>query len=93
MALTEPAYRTFDDLLDSVKIDLYTWDLEGLINPQQLIKVAMRVNYDLGVRIQRTLSRTIEIKDGKGKLPEGMNILIYALACEDRLTSEIPTYA
>lgn len=92
MALTETKYRTFDDLLDSVKIDLYSWDLESLINPQQLIKVALRVNYDLGVRIQRTLSRTIEIKNGKGKLPEGMDILNYALVCENRLTSEIPTY-
>lgn len=92
MALTESKYRTFDDLLDSVKIDLYTWDLEGLINPQQLIKVALRVNYDLGVKIQRTLSRTIEIKDGKGKLPEGLDILNYALVCEDRLTNDIPTY-
>ena len=53
MALTESQYRTFDDLLDSVKIDLYTWDLEGLISPQQLIKVAIRVNYDLGLRINQ----------------------------------------
>jgi hypothetical protein len=69
MALTEPKYRTFDDLMDSVKLDLYTYDLEGLLNPQQLIKVAMRCNYDLGLRINMQKSRVIDIRKGKGKLP------------------------
>jgi hypothetical protein len=92
MALTEPKYRTFDDLLDSVKIDLYTWDLEGLINPQQLIKVAMRCNYDLGLRINMQKSRVIEIYKGKGRLPDDMDVLNFALVCNDRLTSEIPSY-
>lgn len=92
MALTEQKYRTFDDLMDSVKIDLYSWDLEGLINPQQLIKVALRVNYDLGVKINSSRSKAIEITKGKGKLPQDFDILNFALVCEDRMTSEIPTY-
>jgi hypothetical protein len=92
MALTEPKYRTFDDLLDSVKIDLYTWDLEGLINPQQLIKVAMRCNYDLGLRINMQKSRVIDIYKGKGRLPDGLDVLNFALVCNDKLTSEIPSY-
>jgi hypothetical protein len=92
MALTEPKYRTFDDLLDSVKIDLYTWDLEGLINPQQLIKVAMRCNYDLGLRINMQKSRVIDIYKGKGRLPDGLDVLNFALVCNDKLTSEIPNY-
>ena len=92
MALTEPKYRTFDELMDSVKLDLYSWDLEGLLNPQQLIKVAMRCNYDLGLRINMQRSRVIDIQKGKGKLPEDMNVLNYALVCEDRLVSEIPSY-
>ena len=37
--LTEVEYRTFDELLDSVKIDLPTIDLENSIEPQQLIKL------------------------------------------------------
>lgn len=92
MALTEPQYRTFDDLLDSVKIDLYTWDLEGLINPQQLIKVALRVNYDLGLRINQSRSKAIEIHNGKGKLPDDFYVLNFALVCEERFVDEIPTY-
>lgn len=92
MALTEPQYRTFDDLLDSVKIDLYTWDLEGLISPQQLIKVAIRVNYDLGLRINQSRSKAIDIHKGKGKLPQDFYVLNYGLVCEERYTEEIPMY-
>ena len=47
-------YRTFNQLLDDVKIDFSTQDHEGMIEPQQLIKVATRVNYDLGLKIHRT---------------------------------------
>ena len=43
-------YRTFDELLESVRVDFSTYDLEGMIEPQQLIKVAIRVNYDLGLK-------------------------------------------
>lgn len=92
MPLAEPKYRTFDDLMDSVKLDLYTYDLEGLLNPQQMIKVAMRCNYDLGLRINMQKSRVIDIHKGKGKLPEDMDVLNFALVCEDRLVSEIPSY-
>ena len=40
-------YRTFDQLLEDVTVDFSTYALEGMIEPQQLIKVATRVNYDL----------------------------------------------
>jgi hypothetical protein len=92
MPLAEPKYRTFDDLMDSVKLDLYTYDLEGLLNPQQMIKVAMRCNYDLGLRINMQKSRVIDIVKGKGRLPDNLDVLNFALVCEDRLVSEIPSY-
>ena len=47
-------FRTFDQLLEDVMVDFQTYALEGMIEPQQLIKVATRVNYDLGLRIHRT---------------------------------------
>ena len=90
--LAEPQYRTFDDLIDSVKIDMYTWDLEGLINPQQLIKVAMRVNYDLGLKINKARSKAIEIHNGKAKLPSDFFVLNFAAVCEQQKSDEIPTY-
>ena len=47
-------YRTFTQLMEDVSIDFSTYALEGMIEPQQLIKVATRVNYDLGLKIHRT---------------------------------------
>ena len=37
-------YRTFNQLLDDVTVDFSAYALEGMIEPQQLIKVATRVN-------------------------------------------------
>ena len=53
MGKTELKYKTFDELLSEVTSDLYTFDLEGMIDPAQLIKVAQRVNYELGLRIHK----------------------------------------
>jgi len=76
-------YRTFDQLLDDVSIDFRTYSLEGMIEPQQLIKVATRVNYDLGLRIHRTKEDVIEVEHGKGQLPSDFNYLNYAFVCGD----------
>lgn len=84
--MKETQYRTFDELLDSVKIDLHTFDLEGMISSQQLIKVAMRVNYELGLKINPSKSKPIEINKGKGKLPEDFDVLNFALLCEGNTT-------
>lgn len=88
--LKEIQYRTFDDLLDSVKIDLRTFDLEGMIDSQQLLKVAMRVNYDLGLKINPSRSKTIEIVNGKGRLPADMDVLNFALLCDDKNVISYP---
>ena len=47
-------YRTFDQLLEDVTIDLSSFALENMIEPQQLIKLAKKVNYDLGLRLNQT---------------------------------------
>ena len=62
---TELQYKTFDELLDSVKIDLRTYDLEGMIDNQSLIKVAQRVNYELGLRINPNRTKMLEITNLK----------------------------
>lgn len=88
--LTEIQYRTFDDLLDSIKIDLRHYDLEGMIDPQQLIKVAMKVNFELGLKINPSRSKLIEIHKGKGKLPQDMHVLNFALVCEGHNNNYTP---
>ena len=82
--MTAVQYRNFDDLLDSVKIDLRGFDLEGMIDAQQLLKVAIRVNYELGLKVNLSRSKAIEIHKGKGKLPNDFYVLNFALLCEGR---------
>ena len=46
-------YRTFDQLLEDVTVDFSSLALENMIEPQQLIKLAKKLNYDLGLRINQ----------------------------------------
>ena len=70
MANTNLKYRTFDELLDEVKVDFHVYNIEGMIEPGQLIKVAQRINYDLGLRIHTEKQKILDIVDGKVKLPD-----------------------
>lgn len=79
MANIELKYRTFDSLLSSVSSDLRVFSEEGMIEPAWLIKVARRVNYDLGLRIYQTKETIIDIENGYGKLPEDFYVLDFAL--------------
>jgi hypothetical protein len=79
MGKTELKYRTFDELMYEVNTDFSMYSTEGLIEPAQLIKVAQRVNYDLGMRIHGTKDRVLEIIKGKARLPEDFYVLNYAL--------------
>jgi hypothetical protein len=72
-------YRTFESLLEDVKIDLRTLTLENRIDPAQLIKVAMRVNYDLGLRINVTKEAILEVEKGHVRLPDDFYVMNYGL--------------
>jgi hypothetical protein len=74
-------YRTFSSLMEDVAIDFSNYALEGLIEPQQLIKVATRVNYDLGLKIHRTKEVIIDVEHGRGQLPMDFAYLNYAFLC------------
>lgn len=74
-------YRTFDQLLEDVSIDFGAYSLEGMIEPQQLIKVALRVNYDLGLRIHQQKEVLLDIEKNKAKLPSDFYILNFAYQC------------
>lgn len=76
---TELQYRTFDDLMTEVQTDFHVYNNEGMIDPAQLIKVAQRVNYDLGLRIYKTKERIIDIENGKAKLPNDFYVMNYAM--------------
>jgi hypothetical protein len=74
-------YRKFDQLYDDVVIDFRNFNLEGLIDSQNLIKIARRCNYELGWRIYRTRQDVLEIENGKVRLPDDFYILNYAFVC------------
>jgi len=74
-------YRTFDSVLEDVSIDFNTLALENMIEPQQLIKLAKKLNYDLGLRINQTKEVVLEVTHGKVKLPDDFYVFNYALLC------------
>lgn len=52
---------------------------EGMIEPGQLIKVAQRVNYDLGLRIHKTKEVILDVEKRKAKLPDDFYVVNYAM--------------
>lgn len=87
---TELKYRTFDELLSDVSTDFRTFNNEGLIEPAELIKIAQKVNYELGLRIHGTKEILLEIENKKVKLPLDFYVLNYALLCgQYKITSPV----
>lgn len=76
--MTELKYKPFDQLLSEVLVDFHTFNLEGMIDPQQFIKVTLRVNYELGLRIHKSKDAVLEIEHNKAKLPNDFYVLNYA---------------
>jgi len=74
-------YRTFDQLFEDVTVDFNTYALENMIDPQTLIKVARRLNYDLGLRINQTREAILEVEHGKVKLPDNFYTFNFAMIC------------
>lgn len=74
-------YKRFDQLLDEVMVDLKGYTLENLIEPQELLKVAKRVTYDLGLRVYQTKETLLEVCHGKIKLPNDFYVFNFGLLC------------
>lgn len=75
---TELKYRTFDELLSEIGTDLYIYNNEGMIEPGTLIKVAQRVNYELGLKIHGTKEKLLEIQNKKLRLPDDFYVMNFA---------------
>jgi hypothetical protein len=74
-------YRTFDQLLEDVTIDMHTFALENMIEPQQLIKLVKKINYDLGLRINQQKETILEVCHNKVKLPDDFYTFNFAFVC------------
>lgn len=75
-------YRTFDQLLSDVIVDLPTIYQEGLMEPAQLIKIAQRVTYDLGLWIHQQKTAMLEVERQKARLPNDFYVLNFAMLCQ-----------
>lgn len=67
----ETQYRTLTELIDSAAIDIKGIDWENMIEPIELIKVAERINAELGLKINPNIDRCLTLTNGKAKLPAG----------------------
>lgn len=83
-------YRTFDSLLEDVKMDLRNLAADTSIEPGQLIKIARKCNYDLGLRIQKTSELVLEVCKGKARLPENFQVMNFALLCGNYVVVDVP---
>lgn len=81
-------YRTFDQLLAAAKSDFRKYDLNDEIMDQDLVKVAQRVNYDLGLRINETKEIVLEVEKGKVRLPNNFYVLNFAMLCGSYTTKQ-----
>ena len=85
-------YRTFDQLLEDVTVDLNTFALENMIEPQQLIKLAKKLNYDLGLRVNQQKEIILDVTHGKVKLPDDFYTFNFAYICGDRKSAQTLGY-
>jgi len=85
-------YRTFDQLLEDVTVDLSSLALENMIEPQQLIKLAKKLNYDLGLRINQQKEIILDVCHGKVKLPDDFYTFNFAFICGDHTTEKTQGY-
>jgi hypothetical protein len=81
-------YRTFDQLLADVQTDFKKHQLQDLIDPQDMIKVTKRINYDLGLRINQTKEIILEVEKGRVRLPNDFDVLNFALMCSSYTTKQ-----
>lgn len=73
-------YRTFDSLVDDCMLDFKKYSDNGLIEPSELIKVARKCNFELGLRIYKTKEVVIDVTHGRAKLPDDFYVLNFAMS-------------
>jgi hypothetical protein len=73
-------YRTFEDLMADVMNDFKKYQMRDVIDYAEVVKVARRVNYDLGLRIYKTKEMILEVERGKVRLPNDFYVMNFALS-------------
>lgn len=76
-------YRTFDTLVKEAYSDFQKYYQSGLIETHQLIKIAKKVNYELGLRINQTKEEVLEVEKGRVRLPNDFYTFNYGFICNE----------
>lgn len=76
-------FKTFEQLIASVADDLDGYDAESAIDPAKLIKEVIKINKEVGLKINSEYEIVIEVKDHKAILPDNFYMLNYAVICSD----------
>lgn len=83
-------YKRFDQLLDEVMLDFPNYSLENLIEPHNMIKIAKKCNYDLGLKINMTKEVVLDVEKGRARLPYDFFTFNYGLLCGNYTQTVIP---
>lgn len=76
-----PRYRTLEQLIDSVSIDLRAIYSDGVIEIAELIKIVQDCNYELGIQINQTKETILDAEHYRAKLPNDFQFLNFAMLC------------
>lgn len=76
-------YKQFDQLLAEVKLDFKNYNIEHYIQPETLLKVARRCNFELGLKINKWSEKILEVEHNRTRLPDNFLKLNYATICGD----------
>lgn len=74
-------YKSFDQLMAGIESDLSSYADSGFMDRASYIKIARKVNADLGLKIYADQNEIIEVKDYKSTLPADFLYLQLAMAC------------
>ena len=83
-------YRTFESVLDDIRVDMPNFAMEGRIESAQLIKVARLTNYKMGLRILQSKEKAIEVRNHLARLPDDFFVMNYAFLCGKYTVAYVP---
>lgn len=90
-ATIDLSYRTVDECIDAVRIDLKSFESAGDIDTADLIQIAQEINYELGLKIHTLKETMLEVDHHQVKLPSDFYQALLTLIChEHRFVKQAP---
>lgn len=81
--IRELRYRPMDQLIDSVRLDMMSFQSAGDIDTSFLIKKVQQINYELGIRIRMQKETMLEVDNHRAKLPADFHQSLLTLICHN----------